>query len=194
MIRALEVFKARHEFAFDIFYSELLNDWTEEQLRTIPHESMNSLLWVIWHVARVEDVGVTRFVMQEEQVLKSGNWNDKLGVTDIHFGFGSGHDVMVAMNQKFDVNGVWDYFKAVREYTYDAITRVTPEQLDEVLSRDEVNKVMRIEGVGLPIVLDEVENIYSGWTRLEALNHFSMTHYYWHGGEVRTIEGMLRHQ
>jgi len=193
-MRALDVFKARHSFAYDIFFSELFDRYTEEQLRTRPHPSMNSLLWVLWHVARVEDVGVTRFVMREEQVLNTGDWNKKLNLTNLDFGFGASHDEATQITEKLDVDGVREYARAVHDYTYDLLTRVTPEQLDETLSRDEVQQVMGDEKAGLPVVLNEVLEIYSGWTRLEALFHFSVTHYYWHGGEVRTIEGMLKHQ
>ncbi|MEO1056465.1 MAG: DinB family protein [Actinomycetota bacterium] len=53
---------ARHRFAREIFYDELWNDWTEAQLRTPPHHTMNSLAWILWHVARIEDVGEVRTI------------------------------------------------------------------------------------------------------------------------------------
>ena len=50
----------------------------------------------------------------------------------------------------------------------------------------------RSAGVRATLLTDDTIPIYSGWTRLEALYHFSTTHYYWHGGEIRTLEGILR--
>lgn len=189
-MRAIDVFKARHKFAREIFYDDLYGRYTEQQLRTPAHPNMNSLLWILWHVARVEDAGVTRFVTGDEQVLKSGNWNVKLGLDIEHFGFGSVNTEMLEISQKLNISAVREYANAVKDYTMQAVDKLTPERLDEVLSVDEVRRVLFVENVALPD-LNELLFIYPGWTRLEALYHFSMTHYYWHGGEVRTIESIL---
>ncbi len=191
-MRALDVFRARHEFAREIFYDDLFDDHTEEQLRTPQHPTMNSLIWLVWHIARVEDTGVTRFVTREEQVLASGNWNEKLGLDVQHNGFGALREEMVEISNTVDMDGVRAYWQAVIDYTMDALPRLAPEALDEVLSPEEVREVIAVEGVGHPRAIEAGIEVYTGWTRLEALYHFSTTHYYWHGGEVRTIEGLMR--
>ena len=61
-MRLKNVFKARHEFAREVFYNYLRENWSEDQLRKSVYPSMNSVVWVMWHVARVEDAGVMRFV------------------------------------------------------------------------------------------------------------------------------------
>ena len=40
----------------------LFDRLSEEQLRCRPHPVLNSVAWVVWHIARAEDVGVNRFV------------------------------------------------------------------------------------------------------------------------------------
>ncbi|MEO0561983.1 MAG: DinB family protein [Chloroflexota bacterium] len=188
-----QVFKARHTFAREIFYDNLFGRWTDAQLRTPVHPSGNSLIWIIWHIARVEDSGVSRFVLGEEQLLHTGNWNAKLGLESERFGFGDSTDEMLMISQHVDIPALRDYWAAVIERTWHTVDTVTEVRLAEVLSEAEVRQVVIDEGVAPPNVQVEVIPIYTGWTRLEALYHFSMTHYYWHGGEVRTIEGVLRH-
>jgi len=192
-MRAIDVFKARHQFAREIFYDDLWERYDEATLRTPAHPTTNTLLWLFWHIARVEDAGVTRFVTREEQVLHRDNWNAKLGTDVTHFGFGCTREKMLAVSAQLDVGAVRDYWHAVIEYVFAAVDRVPPETLDEVLSDEAVRVVLADEGVAPSAqVVAETVPIYSGWTRLEALYHFSTTHYYWHGGEVRTLEGILR--
>lgn len=186
------VFKARHQFARRIFYDALPSRYSETQLRTSPHPTMNSLAWIMWHVARVEDAGVTRFVTGEPQVLQTGHWGDRLNVTVLDNGFGATPDEMRATSQQIDLGALYAYWQAVIDYTLSALDRLTPERLAEVLAPEEVRSVLVIEGVGHPRTQEEAIPIYTGWTRREALYHFSVTHYYWHGGEVRTIEPLLK--
>jgi hypothetical protein len=190
-VRAIDVFKARHRFAREIFYNDLRYNHDEHTLRTPPHPTTNSLIWVLWHVARVEDAGVTRFVTRDDQVLHSGDWNKRLRIDVEHFGFGAPREEMLQISQQIDIDALHNYWHAVIDYTMTALNALTPEILDEVLTEDEVRHVLFTEGVALPEMTEAV-SIYSGWTRLEALYHFSVTHYYWHGGEVRTLEGMIR--
>jgi hypothetical protein len=39
-----------------------LKEWPEEALRYRPSPAINSAAWLIWHIARCEDVGVNRLV------------------------------------------------------------------------------------------------------------------------------------
>jgi len=191
-MRAIEVFKARHAFAQEIFYEDLWADYDEATLRTPVHPTMNTLVWVMWHVARVEDAGVTRFVTGEDQLLYKESWNDQLGVSFTDFGFGSTRADMLAISKSVNLDALRDYGARVREYVLASVDALAPERLDEFLSEEEVRQVLITEGVGVERIHESTVPIYTGWTRLEALYHFSTTHYYWHGGEVRTIEGILR--
>ena len=184
-----DVFKARHEFAREIFYNQLRENWSDEQLRKSAHSSMNSLAWVMWHVARVEDAGVMRFVARQPQIFQVDGWKDKLKVEVDHFGFGMTYKEMRKLSEAIDLDALQSYWDAVIKQTYAVVDALTEAQMDEVLSDEEVEQVMVFEGVGAEVVGTNVP--YAGWTRLEALFHFSVTHYYWHGGEVRTIEGLF---
>jgi len=190
MRKALEVFKARHQFAQEIFYDHLWEEYTEAQLRQSVHPSMNSLAWILWHVARVEDAGVNRFVAHKPQVYHEGDWMKTLGITAEHFGYGMPETEMRELSETIKLDALRGYWNAVISNTFSVLDELTPERLDETLSLEEVAQVMIMEKVSTKQAGTNVP--YAGWTRLEALFHFSMTHYYWHGGEVRTIEGLMK--
>jgi len=55
----------------------LLEQLSELQVRSRPSPSVNSVAWIIWHMARTEDFGINRFVTDREQVLSEA-WLQRL--------------------------------------------------------------------------------------------------------------------
>ncbi len=190
-MRVLDIFKTRHQFAYNAFYRNIFDRYTDDQLRTPVHPNTNPLLWILWHVARVEDSGVTRLVMNDEQVLFTDDWQARLGVDVTDFGFGRSKADVLEITNALDVSAVREYIDTVRAYVYSALERITPDQLDETVSREDLLTIMGDEGAALPHIAPRLAYMFNGWTRLEALYHCSVTHYYWHGGEVQTIESMI---
>ncbi|MEL6148945.1 MAG: hypothetical protein AAFR56_04910, partial [Chloroflexota bacterium] len=86
---------------------------------------------------------------------------------------------------------VRDYLEAVFAQTFDLVNSFSEDVQAQVLSETEVRQALEIEGMAKPGASDYLTPIYTGWTRLEALWHFSAGHLYWHGGEVRTILGLM---
>lgn len=192
-MQLLDAFKARHRWAIDIFYGYLWDEYDEAAWRTPAHPKLNTLAWNVWHVARVEDAGVSRFVAQVPQLLDEGDWNPKLNL-DLrlrNFGYQMTREQMLEVSEKVNLAALRDYFTAVGARTLTLIDDIAPETFAQQLSADEVSHVLFQEHAALAQSTDLVA-IYSAFTRLEALYHFSMTHYFWHGGEVRTIQGMMR--
>src|SRR5260370_42123328 len=53
---------------------------TEEQMRVRPREDLNSIAWLMWHIARAEDILVGQVVAGGAQLFDEG-WKKRLGVT-----------------------------------------------------------------------------------------------------------------
>ena len=60
---------------------------SDEQMRVRPREDLNSLAWLMWHIARAEDIFVNAVIAGTPQVVDDG-WAGKLGVTRRDFGIG----------------------------------------------------------------------------------------------------------
>ena len=58
---------------------DLLGKLSAAQVRGRPHPGVNTVAWLLWHTARVEDVGVNRFIADRPQALEDG-WLDRLGI------------------------------------------------------------------------------------------------------------------
>ena len=54
-------------------------DLTLEQLRLRPSAGVNSIGFLLWHVSRVEDNFVQRFILRGDEVWSAGGWQEKFG-------------------------------------------------------------------------------------------------------------------
>jgi DinB superfamily len=51
---------------------------TEDQMRLRPHPHLNSIAWLLWHMARSEDMGVNRLIANGPDVLTRDGWASRL--------------------------------------------------------------------------------------------------------------------
>jgi DinB superfamily len=52
-----QFFRLRYEPLHESMTDRLLADLSDAQLRARPH-GQNSIVWLLWHVARAEDIGI----------------------------------------------------------------------------------------------------------------------------------------
>ena len=49
-------------------------DLTDDQMRLRPQPHMNPIAWLLWHIARCEDLGVNRLIANRPDVLDGEGW------------------------------------------------------------------------------------------------------------------------
>ncbi len=54
---------------------------TDAQIRVCPRPGDNSIAWLLWHTARIEDITLNFLVLEHRQVLLSGDWAVRLGIS-----------------------------------------------------------------------------------------------------------------
>ena len=59
----LDFFLLRYEQIHRQIPAELLDGLPEGQVRGRAHPGVNTIAWLVWHMARIEDVGANRFVV-----------------------------------------------------------------------------------------------------------------------------------
>jgi hypothetical protein len=122
---ARELVMLRYDAVHGGFVDDLFTGIAEEQLRRRPH-GVNSVAWLVWHAARVEDAVMSRFVVDRPQVLDEGGWNARLRLDRRDVGPGmTGADVD-ALSAEIDVGALRAYRRAVSERTR-AIVAALPE-------------------------------------------------------------------
>lgn len=168
----------------------LFDRLSEEQLRCRPHPAVNSVAWVVWHIARAEDVGVNRFVVDGRQVLDEANWQEKLRIANRDHGGGMPDAEVTTLSQQIDLPALRAYYNAVRARTVAVVKTLTPAQLDEVPDTAERLRIVEAEGIIAP-TRTWSRRPYPEWRRGELLIHLALTHNYGHFYEVCTICSLM---
>jgi|SRR5215813_7939898 len=85
---------------------------TDDQMRVRPREDLNSLAWIMWHIARAEDIMTNVIVSGRNQVLDEG-WASRLKVSRPDFGIGMKMAEVASLSSAIDVAALKDYRDAV---------------------------------------------------------------------------------
>jgi len=124
----------------------LLEQLTEEQYRFRIREDVNSIAWVAWHMARLEDAGVNLFVAGRPQVLDEG-WLKKLNISHRDVGTGMTDEEVGEFTALVDIRALMDYRAAVGQRTLEVVESLTAENLDEVVDAEHTQRILTEAGV-----------------------------------------------
>jgi uncharacterized damage-inducible protein DinB len=108
---------------------------TADQLATAPAPGANTIGWLIWHLARVEDHHVAE-LLGTDQIWTSGDWAARCGLDPDPDNTGYGHgpeQVMSVRPESPDV--LLEYLDAVQQRTRAMLEGLSPDDLDRVVDR-----------------------------------------------------------
>src|ERR1700741_4722970 len=76
---------------------------SDEQMRVRPREDLNSLAWLMWHIARAEDVMVNRVRAGGPKLWDDDGWAKRLGAGRRDFGIGMTSSEVTELTRQIDV-------------------------------------------------------------------------------------------
>ncbi len=167
---------------------DLLRGLTGEQVRGRPQPGVNTIAWLLWHMARIEDVGVNRFVADRPQVLEE--WRDRLGVARRDVGTGMTDAEVDAMSARVDLPALRGYWDAVTARTADVVGALRAVDLDSPVDGARVREVVAAEGIVAP-GQDWLTEFWAGArSRGWVLSQMPFLHVYGHCFEARVAKGL----
>lgn len=127
----------------------ILDDLSEDDFRQIPAKTEHSIAWLVWHMARIEDVAMNFLVAGEPQVFEQGNWSVHLGVNITHTGNNMTSEEIIELSEKINIQALRAYRLAVGQKTAAIIHHLTPQQLKEKVEPSHIQRV-KDEGALIP--------------------------------------------
>jgi hypothetical protein len=124
------------------FEDEILDDMTEEQIRRIPQKYEHSIAWLIWHMARIEDVTMNMLVAGTAQILHRDNWLKKMKVTYQDTGNAMSVEDVSNLSAKIDIESLRKYRLAVGRRTREIAKELQPEELKQKVDPSRLQQVM----------------------------------------------------
>ena len=128
---------------------ELLAGLADYELRARPH-GVNPIVWLLWHVARIEDAAISYFVAERPQLLDREPWMERMNVPHRHRGTAMTSDEVDELSARVDVAALRAYWDAVGRSTCEIVAGLTPGRLDEIVSTEERHRVLVDEGLAAP--------------------------------------------
>jgi len=104
---------------------------TPAEARWQPTVHTNHIAWLVWHMARVEDRWVGRYLRGTTEVWTADGWADRFGMDPESNGFGQTIEEVRAMPE-ISLTDLMAYFDAVRAVT----RRYLDQAKEEDLSRE----------------------------------------------------------
>jgi hypothetical protein len=170
-----------------------IRELPEDRWRVRPH-GMNSIAWLIWHMARVEDSGMNRLVFDSPQVIDDPEmrWMDRMNVHIRHHGTTMTSAEVDDLTDRVDITALWAYSEAVAERSRDLVGHLRPEALDDAVEPTHLRRVLFDEGMlrSEHTWMDPLP--YSDRPQGQLLMHFGLTHNYGHLYDIWTIRGFIQ--
>lgn len=161
---------------------------TDDQWRLRPH-GLNSLAWILWHIARCEDAAVNVMVAGAGQVLDEGRWGGRLEITRRDVGTEMTADEVAEFSRSVNVHAVREYRNAVGARTREFVRSLRAEDLDAPPPEERLQEITA-QGVLIPKA-EWVLKIWHGKPAGWLLAWLGAGHSYMHLGQGRWVKKLI---
>ena len=157
---------------------------SDEQMRVRPREDLNSLAWLMWHIARAEDIFANLILAGRDQVLDDG-WMSRLGTRRRDFGIGMTKPEVGELTTAVDVAALRDYRDAVGRRTQELIRGFADADWKGELDAARLEKAASLGCFGARG--EQIAKAFTGRPRLAIMGALLVTHSAGHMGEAATV-------
>ncbi len=166
-------------------------DLPGEQVRCRPTPQHNSIAWLLWHMARCEDVAVNTLLRGRDEVLDRDDWLPQLGLTSRHIGTGATFAEVDAISQTVDLAALRAYWVAVGQETQAWASTLDFDTLRKIVTAEEVQRAIAKGDLGEQAAWVGPFWVNSAWTYATFLFWLTIEHNWFHLGETWVIRGLF---
>jgi hypothetical protein len=157
---------------------------TDEQMRVRPREDLNSLAWLLWHIARAEDIIVNMALAGQSQILDAA-WLKRLGTSRRDIGTGMTSDEVNELTRQIDLGALREYRDAVGHRTRELVGGFKTQDWEGQVAAENVQRAAADGAFGARTEL--LVKVFSGRPRALVLSGVALFHSSGHMGEAATV-------
>lgn len=139
---------------------ELFEDLSDESARRIPVGSEHSIVWNIWHIARIEDVTMNILVAGTQQVMDRADWQKEMKVEFYDTGNATKMENIKELSNSIDLSNLRAYRAAVGRRTREIVKDIQPQDLKIKVDPDRIEQ-LRASGA----VVEEASELLDYWSK-----------------------------
>lgn len=140
------------------FADEVWEGHTEESARRIPEKGEHSLAWIVWHIARIEDVTMNVLAAGGPQILLRDGWLERLGITLRRTGNVMDREAVANLSAAIDLEQLRSYRMAVGRGTREIVRQLQPGELKQKV---DPARLQRLSDEGA--VVEEASGLLEYW-------------------------------
>lgn len=111
---------------------EVVAGLSEDQLAQVPSPGANSIAWLVWHLARIQDDHIAD-VAGREQVWTGDGWQDRFGLPFDARDTGYGHTPGDVARVRVEPSLLTGYLDAVHEQSVEFVSGLREEDLGRIV-------------------------------------------------------------
>lgn len=142
------------------FEDEVLHGMADNQIRCIPPQGEHSIAWILFHLARIEDITMNMLVAGTAQLFIRDHWADRLKANVLHSANSMDDRSVATLSAQIDIDALLAYRQSVGRRTREIVKKLKPEKLKQKANPPRLQKVMD-EGALLP----EAIGILNYWSK-----------------------------
>ena len=142
------------------FPDEILQDLSAPDLRRIPPEGEHSIAWVLWHLARIEDVTMNILVAGRPQLYYEENWFTRMKFLSSETGNALDQAGITGLNSFIDLDVLHAYRLAVGRSTQIIAKALHPDDLQRSVPPSRLDRVLA-EGA----VVESTRSLLAYWSK-----------------------------
>ncbi|MDQ0888088.1 hypothetical protein QFZ81_003176 [Paenibacillus sp. V4I9] len=122
----------------------ILSNLDENTFRKYPvnlPNTKNSIAWHLWHITRIEDMTMNILVLNDQQVLYSENWFEKINTNFTHSGNEMSEEDIAELSSRINLESLIAYRTAVGKQTRKIVSTMTPGQLKEKVEKTRIKRL-----------------------------------------------------
>jgi hypothetical protein len=142
------------------FEDEVLAGLTEAQLREVPNRMDHSIAWILWHLARIEDVTMNILVAGQEQVFSREDWKARLGIPELHTGNMMSGSEVVDLSTRIDINELRKYRVRVGLETERIVKDLNSEEILQKVTQSRLDLLTQEKAV-----VEDAKGLIDYWSK-----------------------------
>ncbi len=123
------------------FEDEIMDDLSDQTARLVPINEEHSIAWLLWHIARIEDVTMNLLVAGKSQILHQENWLDRMRISIVNTGNGMETKELVYLSETIDIESLRAYRLSVGRQTRKIVLDLDPDELKEMVDQSRLRRV-----------------------------------------------------
>jgi len=121
-------------------------DLSEDEYAIMPTSKDETIAWVLWHIARIEDIAMGILVAEGEQLFNE-TWKKAMNVSITDTGNALTDDEISDLSKHIHVEELFNYRNAVGKRTRQIVMALTPKDMKRKVSSKSLEKILQEGGV-----------------------------------------------